>query len=400
MKRVGLTIMIIALLMVAAVIPSPEPAQSKTLQEIERELAELRRQMEDAKQNAEYAEQRIVQVRQKREATMAELERIRNEKMKIEKAMIDQENKIGQTEEKLAATETELQETVERIEARNELLKSRLRLMYMNGTVSYLEVLMQSTSFGDFLSRFNALRALAGQDKEILESNKRDKAKLEAQKTEIEHLLASLTKEYEKLAQLKSEYMAREKQSEVLIAQLKAEEAHLHEVTEEEEQFLIAAAAKESQLLREKQRIQLTYSGGKLGFPLPTDANFRKTSDFGTRVDPITGKKGAFHSGIDFGAPAGTDILAAEDGVVIVSGWYGGYGNTVIINHGTDEQGRELWTLYGHASKLVVSVNETVKRGQKIAEVGTTGRSTGNHLHFGVYLDEQAVDPAKYINVP
>ncbi len=118
------------------------------------------------------------------------------------------------------------------------------------------------------------------------------------------------------------------------------------------------------------------------------------TSPFGTRVDPLTGAPGAFHSGLDFGAPEGTAILAAESGTVIVAGWTNGFGNTVIIEHDNS-----TWTLYGHIRNggLAVQKGDTVRRGQKVAEVGSTGRSTGNHLHFEVRKNGMAVDPTAYL---
>ncbi len=119
----------------------------------------------------------------------------------------------------------------------------------------------------------------------------------------------------------------------------------------------------------------------------------RLSSGYGTRVHPITGKtKG--HTGVDLAAPQGTDIHAAEGGVVIVAEWWSGYGNTVIIDHGDN-----VWTLYGHIRNdgIKVEKGEHVKKGQKIAEVGSTGNSTGPHLHFEVRINGSPVDPMPYL---
>src|SRR5690606_10866207 len=125
--------------------------------------------------------------------------------------------------------------------------------------------------------------------------------------------------------------------------------------------------------------------------PLPE--LYRVSSNFGKRTNPITGKAGTMHNGIDFAAPNGTSILAAESGRVITAGWVNGYGNTVIIDHGDG-----LWTLYAHARNggMQVEVGDIVNRGDKISEVGTTGNSTGYHLHFEVRLSEKAVEPRDY----
>ncbi len=114
-------------------------------------------------------------------------------------------------------------------------------------------------------------------------------------------------------------------------------------------------------------------------------------SGYGPRIDPFTGRS-AFHQGIDFSAPVGTDILAAAGGVVITSEWHPGFGNLVEVDHGND-----LITRYAHSSKVLVKAGDLVKRGQKIAEVGSTGRSTGPHLHFEVLVNSEAQNPMKFL---
>lgn len=397
MKRMGIWVVIVAVLMVGIVVPQQgNEAESKTIEQIKKELKQLKSQMEQAKRNAANADKQASQASQQKEATIAELDRINHELADLEGQIIDQENKIGESEATLAKTEQELAEAIDRVHARDELLKSRIKLVYMNGSVSYLDVLLQSTSFSDFLDRYNAMRSLVGQDKEILEQNKLDRIKVENTKADVEEQLTTLIAQYGQLEQLKMDKQARAKQSEVMIAQLEEKEIQYSHISEEEEENAIALAAaaskKEIELKqKENEMFKLSYNGGKLGYPLPK--LYPKTSSFGSRIDPITGAKGAWHNGTDFGAPKGTSILAAEAGIVITSGWVNGFGNTIIINHGDG-----LWTLYAHASKLVVEQGAMVTKGQKVAEVGTTGRSTGNHLHFGVYLNEKAVDPAKYVN--
>ena len=117
----------------------------------------------------------------------------------------------------------------------------------------------------------------------------------------------------------------------------------------------------------------------------------RITSRFGSRIHPVLGYR-RFHAGVDFGAPHGTRITAADSGKVIFSGWYGGYGNSVIVDHGGG-----LTTLYAHASRLTVSEGQSVVKGQAIAAVGSTGLSTGPHLHFEVRRNGNPVDPMGFL---
>ena len=123
----------------------------------------------------------------------------------------------------------------------------------------------------------------------------------------------------------------------------------------------------------------------------PAPQYTRISSYFAGRIDPITGKK-SNHGGLDLAAPGGSPILAANSGTVIIAGYHYSYGNYVVIDHGGG-----VSTLYGHSSKLLVSRGQKVSRGQQIAKVGTTGRSTGNHLHFEVRINGQRVDPLPYI---
>ena len=133
---------------------------------------------------------------------------------------------------------------------------------------------------------------------------------------------------------------------------------------------------------------QGSYTGGRLGLPV---ANVRITSPFGYRIHPILNTK-MFHSGVDFADSAGTHIYAAEEGQVIYAGPKGTYGNAVMIDHGAG-----IVTLYGHCSSVAVQVGQIVKRGELVAYMGSTGRSTGPHLHFEVRLNGEFVDPMPYL---
>ncbi len=178
------------------------------------------------------------------------------------------------------------------------------------------------------------------------------------------------------------------------IASMEQQVEELEHISEEAERLVIELAAKEAAL--NKEISSLRFSAGKLAYPLPRA--YTRTSNFGYRTDPITGARGAFHSGIDIAAPGGTDILASADGIVIAAQWVNGYGNYVIIDHGTGDKGKTIWTLYAHMSKITASNGDHVKAGDKIGEVGSTGRSTGNHLHFEVRENQVAVDPDPYLN--
>lgn len=313
--------------------------------------------------------------------------------------------KLGEAKLKQQETEGRLKEAENRMAAREKLLKSRVRLMYMNGSVSYLDVLFSSTSFSDFLDRFESISTIVGKDKELFEANKQDRdiiAKEKKLKDEQLAMIRSLTAEQEAVVQT---LVKKEKDKEVKIASLSKDIKIADEMSEDQDQAILQILDQKRALRKklDEQNRQANggkvgvssavkaYSGGKLAWPVPSSSTI--TSTFGYRVDPIKNIR-KLHKGIDIGAPKGTTIVAAESGSVILASWVNGYGNTVVIDHGNG-----LSTWYGHIMEGGIKVNDgdTVKRGQKIAEVGSTGDSTGFHLHFEVRNNDEATDPTSYL---
>ncbi len=412
--------LLVAMVLVSSIVFPYEGNAQLSKEEINRQLKEIEKQRQQAEQEAAMAKKQMTQIQYERAAVVSDLKEInysvqeaeaeinylRNEIEKVAQRMMELDVQIEQTNAELNQTIEELEAAEERVEARDDLLKARVRLMYTNGFVSYLDVLLSSTDFSDFLDRYNALTSIVNQDKEILEANERDRDLIVLKKQEKELRQQELELVFAQKEIIKQNLMYKEEDKEVLISSLsmqqqslaqKEHELHskeeaLEQISEEQEKLLIQLASRKSALEAEKNG-EVTPTNGKFGYPLPK--TYPLTSNFGYRIDPITGAKGAYHKGMDFGAPGGTDILAAETGKVIVAQWWGGYGNCVIIDHGGG-----IWTLYAHmkSNSMTVSEGDIVTRGDKIGEVGTTGRSTGNHLHFEVRKNEVAVNPKDYIN--
>jgi murein DD-endopeptidase MepM/ murein hydrolase activator NlpD len=265
--------------------------------------------------------------------------------------------------------------------------------MYMNGSVSYMDVLFSATSFSDFLDRFLALQNIVGQDKQILEQNKVDRDMVAAKKQQVETQLAEIQSLAVQAEGIKDKLSNQEQQKEVMVASLDKQVKVTESDNEEAETALVALAAQRAELNKKKKALanSFKYSGGKVGWPVPD----RKAigDGFGYRIDPVRHVR-KLHKGIDIPAPKGTAIVAAESGTVLIASAVNGYGNAVVIDHGGG-----LWTWYGHIREGGIQVQEgqVVKRGQKIAEVGSTGESTGNHLHFEVRKNQEAVDPLPYL---
>lgn len=396
----------IAVVALAVLIFQPTEGSAKTISQIDKELKQLQEQAKKAKQQQEEAAD------QKQEAQhyvnkntnylnqlLGQIEVVSNELTQI---AID----IDKTEEDLRTTAVELDETKARIEERSGLLDSRVRLMYTDGVVSYLDVLLSSTSFSDFLERADSLQAIANQDHVLLDEHKRDKELIVEQQQQLEQDYTKVKQLYADAETRKSDLEVKEEEKQQLIAKYSAEIEESDDISEEQEALLVELATKRAALEKEKNKLKAaqvyTYksssssssgfkgNGGSMGLPVD---GARISSNYGTRIHPITGVKKK-HTGVDFAASQGTDIHAAEGGVVIVAEWWSGYGNTVIIDHGDN-----VWTLYGHIRNggIKVEKGQQVKKGEKIAEVGSTGNSTGPHCHFEVRINGTPVDPMPYL---
>jgi len=387
-----------------AFLPKESVAASAELKKVEAQIQKLKDEMKRAEQSQKEAEKELQRVLSFKEMGLQEIARLEDE-ISVTKQKIDSLNEqMYEVEENLQLTVKELEDAQERVITRDALLKSRLRLMYMNGVVSYLDVLLSSTSFMDFLDRIDALGAILSQDKEILTQNILDKQTVERKKTDVEAQLDYVETLVAQTSTLHSELQAKKDKKEVAIASLEAQEHELEEMSAEDEAKLMKLADEQAALLKKQKELKaeeerkkqqqkkiVKYTGGQLKWPVP-DSD-RVTSEFGTRTHPITKKKHT-HSGLDIGAPGGTTIVAAASGEVVLAQWYGGYGNCIIIEHKDGFR-----TLYGHirTGGIKVKVGDMVNAGDKIAEVGSTGSSTGNHLHFSVYVNNEAVDPVPYL---
>ncbi len=301
------------------------------------------------------------------------------------------EVEIGETKEELAAA----QDTADTHYAS---MKDRIQTLYEQGDLYYVEVLSASGSFGDFLNKLDYINQLSAYDnnkmneyKEIVRYVTVCKEKLEA-----EEEVLNATKEAAQQEQTALEELIAEKEKEIKAyeADISKKEALIREYEAEiaEQTAIIEELEKAVEKARKDLRNQRVYDGGAFCWPAPEYT--RISDDYGYRTHPITGKK-QFHTGVDMAAPGGSPILAAYGGDVIQAAYNATMGNYIMIDHGDG-----LYTIYMHAQKLLVKPGDVVSRGQKIATVGTTGRSTGNHLHFSVRLNGTYVSPWDYITEP
>lgn len=294
----------------------------------------------------------------------------------------DAEKKVAQSTEELEKSEAELAE-------RMELFSQMVKEVYLNGQVSYLEVAFESTSFNDLLTRFDLMEKLVEQDVEILD-------RVEAQIKEVEDKKAQLEKERNKIVSIKKsterrkqDLAARQQEKRQWIGKIEEDQKQVEKALNEMESLSAQLAAQINKIQQER----MAKSGSKFNgvFSWPTPGHTRVTSEYGYRIHPVLKTK-RMHTGIDIGAPSGTAIKAVADGTVIYSGWLGAYGNAVVIDHGGG-----ISSMYAHQSRISVSTDQSVKKGDSVGKVGSTGWSTGPHLHFEVRKNGNPINPWNYL---
>ncbi len=369
---------------------------------LENKKAEYDSAAEKARQKSDLIQEKIDSV--------SEVKRVLDEEAAV--AVADYEEKQGALDETLARiseNENKLRETEEDYKVKHGILEKRVRDIYINGQISYIDVLFGATDFSDFLTRADLLKRVIMQDSELvnvvlkyqneikevgkqLEADRRIQSEL-AQKAEAakEIRLEKVARQQELIDRMKNDKAVYDRQYDEMMAASK-------QVEEMIRQSKYRAAAEEERRRRESAERQNSGGGSSQSYVAPQGSgqmiwpiNGPITSPFGWRTHPIFGSK-RFHSGLDIGGDYGMPIHAAASGVVSHSGWIGGYGNTIMIDHGGG-----IVTLYGHNQSLAVSVGQSVSRGQVIAYCGSTGNSTGPHCHFEVRRNGEPVSPYNYL---
>ena len=373
-------------------------------------ISDLRRRQEEIQSNATQTQNELNKTVAEKSEALLEIEELDAELTKVTDTLNIINSELQTTNDLLFQTEVELAEAEESRLRQIEVLKERIRYMYENGNTGYIDIILGAETFSDFLNRLEYIHRIAENDRELLERIeateefiKNQLLLIESKKLEIEVLLAqeerqldiledalskkeevlrSLTEEEESYKQQIQDWETAEKEVQALIRE--AEEEAKRRAAEEARRRAAEAAA--ATLAATKQY----YTGGKLQWPVPS--SYRITSPYGNRINPIN-KRPEVHTGIDIGASMGSSIVAAEAGLVIYVGTRGGYGNTVIIDHGGG-----LTTLYAHASAYLVKVGQEVSRGEAIARIGSTGYSTGPHLHFEVRTNGGHQNPEGFLS--
>ncbi|MGP1575386.1 murein hydrolase activator EnvC family protein [Selenomonas sp.] len=302
------------------------------------------------------------------------------------KAYKDVRKELDATEERIDENEAKLQVLNKDFAKKRSQLAKRVRDIYINGQISYLDVLFGAKDFQDFFTRMDLLKRVIEQDYGLVQVVFAEKTAIEQSQKALETDRAAKEKLVQSAAERKKEAEKKQSAKQAIIDKMETDRATQERIINEN-----LAASKEVEQMIRNSRYQpaspALSGGGALNWPLGGPI----TSPFGWRVHPITGAS-RFHSGIDIGGDYGDTIHAAGAGVVSYAGWISGYGYAVIIDHGGG-----ISTLYGHNQALLVSEGQSVSQGQPIAECGSTGNSTGPHCHFEVRVDGEPVNPMGYL---
>lgn len=317
----------------------------------------------------------------------------------IEEKLADLKRQIADKEKELIQTQAELEAALEQETRQEDAIVSHIRFVYEEGAPQAMDILLAAKSFGEFLNKADYVEKVLSYERMLLESYQatREYVELCKEQTELERQILDQTKANAETEQQNLEELIYQKNQDIISyeSDITNKEQAIKELEQEiaaqesEISALEAAIAAEKKRLLESNGTVLTYDGGMFKFPLASYT--RISDDYGHRIHPILGVE-QFHNGVDFAAPKGTAIYAAYDGRVVAATYSATMGNYVMIDHGDS-----LYTIYMHASELYVKEGSVVVKGETIAAVGTTGRSTGNHLHFSVRLNGAYVSPWNYL---
>lgn len=347
-----------------------------------------RAELNDVRQRMEQMQTRKEQARRKAESASAELSEVMGSLNELQAQANNLQKKSDALQGKINDNQAKLEKKQQEMQERMLIYRKRLRDIYINGQINYLDVLLGAKDFSDFSSRMYLLQKIISRDLELLEKLKQDAAEINSRKEQLAAEMKEIKATQTELEAKKAKVNKLREQRAYMLYKAQEEE----QSSQEEYERLLAISENIASMLRNMENSGGGAPAGQGGtgqFMWPCNGPI--TSYYGWRTHPIFGTT-KYHSGMDIAVDSGTPIHAADSGTIVYSGWLGGYGNCVMIDHGGG-----LVTLYAHNSALNVGEGQYVSKGAVVAYAGSTGYSTGPHCHFEVRLHGELTEPLNYL---
>lgn len=437
MNKRKLTAIILSISMIFAVsINSSNIVQAKTTEEAQQEIDNNNNKINDLKDK----QSDINSEKSKSQSKLDEIQKEvadKNQKLLSSQKKVDEykgnidslKESIDKLEGQISNIQRNIDKKKKEEQEKEEILSGRIRSAYKsNLSNQFLYIMLESKNVGDFISNVSSIKYVVDTDNKLIDDIKKVQGELKSEESQLKSQEEDLSSKKTKLENEKKEY-------DTLVSQYQSQLNELNSLEEQKQAEINSLSEKERSVLDEINSYQednanlkdyinnlinqkksvnsdsinnksntssnessSTSNGGSSETKTNSSSGFMRpapggvTDPFGPRIHPVTGKR-SVHKGADLGAPYGTPILASKSGTVVEAGWNTAYGNMVIIDHGDGTS-----TLYGHSSRLAVQAGQHVSQGQVIAYVGSTGYSTGPHLHFGIMINGEWVNPMNYIS--
>ena len=353
------------------------------------ELTDLQEQQTQVQANQDMATTQLQAVKEELTQNLQQVQELNNNIAQYEAEINNYNDQIVNLQNDISKTEEEIKKAEENYKNQKKLLDDRLITMYEAGTTEYLDVVLSSKTITEFLSNYYLLSILADSNVDFLDTIEKQKKIIEDQKKKLE----------EQKHQVNTSKEEKEKAAIILENTRVMKNTYTSQLTDQEKQIHSEIDAYQTQLNQLEAEIQAitansliinpNYIGGEMLWPVP--GYTKLSSTFKMRVHPITGVY-KLHTGIDIPAPIGTNFLAANEGIVVKASYNSAYGNMVMVDHGGG-----VSTLYAHGDEIMVTLGQTVKKGDVVLKTGNTGNSTGPHAHFEVRINGTPVDPLPYV---